>query len=160
MTVSSKKPVIYNKEYIYMWSSKGHKEDQWMEVVTQNKEYSNSTFQWDISSLVLSYIVSLKMCFKNPTLESQAITQNNVKKGFHSQKVLKSYKYDSYNISFLKKSKKSLSSSTSLVGRQFPPLPGLDQELRTWASPFPFFLKIMPTLHHTPPPRAPNLTNF
>lgn len=46
-----------------------------MEVIAQNKEeYSNSTFQWDIGSLVLSYIVSPKVCFKNPTLEGQAIT--------------------------------------------------------------------------------------
>lgn len=46
-----------------------------MEVKAQNKEeYSNSTFQRDIGSLVLSYIVSLKISFKNPTLEGQAIT--------------------------------------------------------------------------------------
>ena len=46
-----------------------------MEVIAQNKEeYSNSTFQQDIGSLVVSYIVSLKMCFKNLTLEGQAIT--------------------------------------------------------------------------------------
>lgn len=52
-----------------------------MEVIARNKEeYSDSTFQRDRGSLVLSYITSLKMCFRDLILESQAITQNNVLK--------------------------------------------------------------------------------